>query len=273
MITCNIKGGVGNQLFQVAFAYATAKRANKELILLDRQFDGAGQGRNISSYYNTLFRKVKRCTPYFAERYQIDEQQFAFHQIQDLIVETQLPANCLVIANGYFQSEKYFLNMKDELRQLFLPDEGVGAYLQKVTDKYNELLQAHDYCYIGVRRGDYLKHPHIHNPCDFSYYEKAMQQVPAEKYYIASDDIEWCKANFKGDQFVFFEGLDDYLQLLIGTLFGKYIISNSSYHWWASYFSCAPDPLIVAPDKWITCDKPNDSCNTIYRPEMIVISR
>jgi hypothetical protein len=273
MITCNIKGGIGNQLFQVAFAYATARKSGRELILLDKQFDGAGQGRHVSNYYDTLFRKVKRCTPYFAQRFQIDEQQFAFYQIQEQIAAAQLPPDSLIVANGYFQSELYFPNMRDELRKLFLPEEGVAAYLDKTLTQFRELLEQNDYCYIGVRRGDYLKHPHIHNPCDFSYYKAAMDRVPAQKYYIASDDIEWCKENFKGEQFVFFEGLDDYVQLLVGALFSKYIISNSTYHWWASYFSCALSPIIVAPDRWLAVDKSNDTCETIYRSEMIILKR
>lgn len=277
MITCSIMGGVGNQLFQIAFAYATAKRSGRECILLDNQFDGAGQGRNVATYYNTIFRKIKRCTPYFAERFQIDERQFGYHSIQDDIINAPLPANSLIIAKGYFQSELYFPKMRDELKKLFLPDEGTKSYLRLHTaaeQKYPELFgETDNLCFIGVRRGDYLKHSHIHNPCDFSYYEDAMRRVSATKYYIASDDIEWCKENFRGPQFVFFDIADDLEQLFVATLFSKYIIANSSYHWWASYLSQAQDPLIIAPDKWITLDKPNDTYMSIYRPEMIILSR
>lgn len=276
MITCSIMGGVGNQLFQVAFAYATAKRSGRECILLDNQFEGAGQGRHISTYYNTLFRKIKRYIPYFAQRFQIDERQFAYHSIQEDIINAQLPADSLIIAKGYFQSERYFPEMRDELCRLFLPDEGVTTYLKSKTtiaEKYPELFEKNDYCFIGVRRGDYLKNPHIHNPCPYSYYEEAMCRVPASRYYIASDDIEWCKAHFKGSKFIFFDIKDDLEQLFIGTVFSKYIIANSSYHWWISYLSQEPNPLIVAPNRWITPDKQNDSCETIYRPEMIVLTR
>jgi hypothetical protein len=84
-----------------------------------------------------------------------------------------------------------------------------------------------------------------------------------------SDDQTWCRANFTGDSFVFLDIKDDLDTFYVGTLFNNYIISNSSFYWWISYFSIHTNPKIVAPDKWI--NMPNYA--SIYRSEMIILER
>jgi hypothetical protein len=105
------------------------------------------------------------------------------------------------------------------------------------------------------------------------YYTKAMRACPADIYYIASDDLSWCQRNFVGPQYVFLDIEDDLTQFFIGTMFSKYILGNSTYHWWMSYLSRAERPIVVAPDKWLFSDKPASEHQTIYRQDMIVIER
>jgi hypothetical protein len=105
------------------------------------------------------------------------------------------------------------------------------------------------------------------------YYTKAMRACPADVYYIASDDLPWCRQHFLGPQYVFMDIEDDLQQFFIGTLFSKYIIGNSTYNWWMSYLSVKSDTIIIAPDKWIYADKPASAHQTIYRQDMIVIER
>jgi len=106
------------------------------------------------------------------------------------------------------------------------------------------------------------------------YYKKAMRLLPATKYYIASDDRAWCRANFVGDQYVFFDMEDDLVQLYAGCLFNKYIIGNSSYHWWMSFLSVYETPTVVAPDKWLFgSDVKWEQYSSIYRKGMVVVER
>jgi hypothetical protein len=103
-----------------------------------------------------------------------------------------------------------------------------------------------------------------------TYYNKAMSYFPSTtRFYIISDDLDWCKANFKGDQFVFLDIHDDLDTFYVGTLFPNYIISNSTFYWWISYFSMYDSPRIIAPDKWISL--PN--YQTIYRSDMFIVER
>jgi len=178
---------------------------------------------------------------------------------------------------GYFQSDQYFLDNSKNIKQLFTPEGGIKKWLKTNSDvfeKWPELFEDHEFCFLGVRRGDYVQKAYCHNPCGMDYFQKAMLAQPAQKYYIASDDLDWCKTKFVGDQFVFFDIADDLVQLLTGCLFKKYIIANSTFHWWMSFLSVYEAPSIVAPDKWIFgSNAPFESYSSIYRKEMQIIQR
>jgi len=260
-VTVDLMGGLGNQLFQIATGYALSKRLGTEFYLSNGRFQGCGAGSQPSKYRHTLYARLpwKDC-PHDTLR--LKEREFAYTPFPTL-EPTQN-----ILLDGYFQSEHYFPNMRTELRALFTPAD------HELPCPYPELLLGKvDACFLGVRRGDYLRHPRIHNPCGMDYYTKAMRACPADVYYIASDDLPWCRQHFLGPQYVFMDIEDDLQQFFIGTLFSKYIIGNSTYNWWMSYLSVKSDPIIIAPDKWIYADKPASAHQTIYRQDMIVIER
>ena len=107
-----------------------------------------------------------------------------------------------------------------------------------------------------------------------TFYNNAMDLMKKEKYYILSDDFNWVKNNFKGDNYKYLEIKDDLEQLLVSCLFKNYIISNSTFYWWGSFLSIYDNPTIIAPDKWV--NGPNvrkDEYWSIYRDNMKVIER
>jgi autotransporter strand-loop-strand O-heptosyltransferase len=57
-ITINIKGGIGNQMFQIALLYGIADQLGRKLILQKNQFIECRQGSHPSIYYNTFFDKI-----------------------------------------------------------------------------------------------------------------------------------------------------------------------------------------------------------------------
>jgi len=277
MITCNLKGGIGNQLFQIATTYALARQQDVSFAIIDQQFDGAGTGSHPSKYYTNLFQQVPRITNSTNSTNSnpiriYKEPKWTYTPI----TETVQP-NIILQLDGYFQSEQYFQEYSSEIRQLFTPEGGIRQWLKTksaVYEQFPELFDDHDFCFIGVRRGDYVVKAAFHNPCGPDYYTKALAALPATKYYIGSDDIAWCKEHFIGDQYVFFDIQDDLTQLLTGCLFKNYIIANSTFHWWMSYLSVFPEPRIVAPDKWIFGSSARfEEYSTIYREGMQMIER
>jgi Glycosyl transferase family 11 len=279
-ITASFFGGVGNQLFQVAIAYAYSRKYNLRLIFEKNEFGGCRQGSHPSKYYDSIFEKLPFQEDPLTSKIIINERAWRYYNI-DPEIERAIAVGSpesVICLNGYFQSELHFKEYAQEIKALFTPRIGIIDFLKQnstVFDTYPELLdQTNDFCFVGIRRGDYVTHWQCHNPCGKTYYNSAMEKIPATKYYILSDDLSWVKRNYVGPQYVYLDISDDLIQFYVITLFKKYIISNSSFYWWGSYLSIYDDVQIVAPDKWVNVDdNSKESYMPIYRDEMQIIER
>ena len=269
-ICAELIGGLGNQLFQISNAYILSQRFKTKFVInFDRFF--CGQGNHPSKYFSTLYLNIK---PYIGElsthSIAYAEKGFAYYNHNTDILAL-LEGNNEIHMKGYWQSEHYFSNKKNELRELFnmkFPFLHIPKHVFLDNPAIHDITNTS--CLICVRRGDYLKNPQIHNPCGMTYFNRAITHFPSStKFFIISDDLKWCMENFKGDQFVFLDIKDDLVTLSVGALFNNYIISNSTFYWWMSYFSIYEAPTIVAPDKWINISHHQ----SIYRSEMIIIER
>ena len=151
MITCNLKGGIGNQLFQIATTYALAKRQDVSFAIIDQQFEGAGTGSHPSKYYANLFQQVPRITINQPIRV-YKEPKWTYTPITEIV-----QPNTILQLDGYFQSELYFQEYSSEIRQLFTPEGGIQQWLKtnsNIFEQFPELFGDHVICFIGVRRGD-----------------------------------------------------------------------------------------------------------------------
>ena len=134
---------------------------------------------------------------------------------------------------GFFQSEKYFVHCKEEVKEVFkLP----------VTIGYQ------DYCSIHVRRGDYVKYAAHFPPTSLNYLRLAMKEMKSrgvKKFIVCSDDINWCKKNMDGVEFS--EGLNPFEDMALMASCGNHIITNSTFSWWAAYLGVNPDRHVISP--------------------------
>ena len=155
--------------------------------------------------------------------------------------------------NGYFQTEKYFIGIKEDLRGIFsfkshFVDLG-NRYLEEMR-KGNELISLH------VRRGDYTLYPDHHPTCDLSYYTKAIEEIKKISgentlIVIFSDDKDWClenMGNYIGDNFIIPDPKNPYVELYMMTKCDYHVIANSSFSWWGSWLS--DSKLTIAPSRW-----------------------
>jgi len=139
--------------------------------------------------------------------------------------------------SGYFQSERYFFEHRDLIKELLTP---------KIEIKRESGL-----CGIHVRRGDYVNLTDCYVQLGMDYYLEAMRRSGCNKFLIFSDDIWWCKQNFKGNQFEFSENKKDYEDLAIMAKRCEHnIMANSSFSWWGSYLNDNCDKKIIAPARW-----------------------
>jgi len=140
--------------------------------------------------------------------------------------------------HGYFQSWKYFDHCKEEIKQAFTPKPINNPELFRGV------------CSIHVRRGDYLKYPGHHPTQGLEYYKRAMKLIPCDKFLVISDDPEYCKRIFKGDQFIVSESAPQDVDFKTMISCSHHIIANSSFSWWAAYLGDSSEKVIVAPKNW-----------------------
>ena len=157
---------------------------------------------------------------------------------------------------GYWQSEKYFAEVVDEVRRDFqfrLPLPPADAALAKRIQSENSVS-------VHVRRGDYLKKRRIadYNVCTETYYRRAIEAIQAQVnepvFYVFSDDPAWCQAQEffpTGTVFVSgHEGPNAYIDMQLMSLCRHHIIANSSFSWWGAWLGQSKDAVTLAPNTW-----------------------
>jgi len=242
-IAVQLQGGLANNLFQIAAAYAYGLEHGKTPFFPD--VSTCVTFNPLSSYSTNILRNVS-LSPLINEYPKVyNESGFHFNKIPEV------KGNLFI--TGYYQSEKYFSNYKEEIRKLFsYPDE----YVTEIKQKYERLL-VNNTCALHVRRGDYVAVSDYHPTQDLDYYVKAIETIESlglenMKFLVFSDDIEWCKSAFSSldKDFVYIENNPDYEDLLLMSLCDHNIIGNSTFSWWGAWLNSNTEKTVVSPMKW-----------------------
>lgn len=166
-----------------------------------------------------------------------------FHFDQELL--EGCPDN--VVLQGYFQTEKYFKHIEDEIRQDFTFKDAILNPCKEMIESVDNPIALH------VRRTDYVTNSANHPPCTLEYYEKALSYFDDDRNVIVfSDDPGWCSEQefFSGDRFMISENEDNRLDLCLMSLCNDFIIANSSFSWWGAWLSSNKDKKVIAPLQW-----------------------
>jgi len=238
-------GRWGNCLFQIAATIGYSQR--HKVNYLFPEWEGF---THLNHKFNTGM---------VGSSYSYMERRFAF---------TPIPLTRDIDLEGYFQSEKYFDNCKDYIREIFKPNSEIENY---INEKYSELLIKNT-CSIHVRRTDYLEFCDYHYNLGLDYYNKAMPLIDYCTFVVFSDDIEWCKKNLKAKNIIFIEGEKDVVDFYLMSKCKNHIIANSSFSWWASYLNADESKMVIAPRKdcWFGA-KQNHSVNDLYLDSWILV--
>tara|TARA_R100000008_G_scaffold64141_1_gene41249 strand:- start:47 stop:808 length:762 start_codon:yes stop_codon:yes gene_type:complete len=253
MISCELAGGLGNYMFQIAAGYTLAKKNDDEFSV---DFDLAVQiHKNINNYKENILRKVKN-----------EKSNVKYYYQENNFTYEKLPYVKNLLLKGYFQSEKYLD------RELILDLYSIDSKsYEHITNYYLPLLDKNTSVSLHVRRGDYLDKVDRHPPTELSYCENAMNHYGSNyNFLVMSDDIEWCKKNITGDNVVFIEGEYDYIDLWLMSLCQHNIITNSSFSWWGSWLNQNKNKSVIAPKVWFGPNKNLDS-RDIYCKDWILI--
>ena len=182
MIYLNLKGGLGNMMFQIAAAKSISLSLNTNfsfpnlrhhLVYLSTETQYNPKVNYCNEYLNLPFlREVKTETP----NYPIHTITFPFHY-------QNIPINVTSIRiDGFFQSEKYFKKHKEQILEMFAPDEKISNHLYS---KYGDLLEKQTTS-IHVRRGDYIQNSKHHFIQGLNYFNQRIKILndSTEKFLI-----------------------------------------------------------------------------------------
>ena len=240
MIICKTQGGLGNQLFQWAYARSLSVDFNLPFFL-------------DLNFYNNQFGVTKRS--FLLSKFKnINFNIFNGYNVNRLIRITDdfnykkitYQENLNYYLDGYWQSEKYFKSNSDTIKkELSINEEDKSKFLSK----YPELLKKS--VSIHVRRTDYVNQQHNHPLQTIEYYKNAINYIGEYNHLlIFSDDINWCKENLEFSNMIFIENNDEITDMQIMSLCTDNIIANSSFSWWGAWLNNNPNKKIVAPEKW-----------------------
>lgn len=262
MVIIKLQGGLGNQLFQYAFGRSFAIKRNTEFKLDISFYSLKFNGITPRHYHLKDFNIKAGVTGEQGDAKVIKEKSFQFDSSIWDIFDTR--GN--IYLDGYWQSEKYFIDIKDLiLSEISLKNPG-----QEMLE-IDKKIKAENSIALHIRRGDYIsdkKTYHFHGTCDNKYYEKAIDYIlstkliPNPSLYIFSDDIEWVKINFKNRlpiEFVSGDKIKDTEELILMSHCKHNIIANSTFSWWGAWLNTNREKTVIAPQKWFNNEKVNTS--------------
>lgn len=301
MVIIQLAGGLGNQMFQYAL-YLQLKSLGREVkiddvsgFVGDEQREpallpfGAAYERPAKKELQTMldssmlpWNRMKRKLfgrhkkSYFEESKLFQPEVLTW---DDLYLE------------GYWQSEKYFQAVSDQVRKAYDTDRMI-AWLReeglwdggdgsdgKRKSAAQYLQEINNTCSVSVhvRRGDYLTPENqalFGGICTEAYYKEGIRRMrecyPQCRFYLFCNDREWESSGIgqaEDMERVTLSGDPrdvDYAEFVLMSRCKHHILANSSFSWWASYLNPHPEKTVFAPERWLNGTDSRD----FYRGDM-----
>jgi len=245
IVTVHIMGGLGNQLFQLAAAYAYAKKEGGKLCIRHITENG-----DRPVYWDTLLHRIQPYLVASLPHLPIWQESLPtmYQEIGPLF-----PSGLQL--HGYLQTSKYWKERKEEIHALFSADD---TLVSSLSPTYQYLLDNKDrVVVVHARRTDYLKtpgHVQFHGPLTGDYYRRAISRIQVTNpiWVLTSDDNRFwteIESDLVGihTPILLMESSDIRAFALLQQ-FQHFILSNSTFIWWCAWLSGATD--VIVPSQW-----------------------
>lgn len=301
MVIIRMSGGLGNQMFQYAL-YLKLSSQGKTV-----KFDDINEYRHDNArpimlsvfgidYPRASWGEIIEWTDGSLKiSHRIRRKLFGRKSLEkkekDCNFDPTLLEQDPVYLSGWFQSEKYFKDIEEEIRKTFtFPNRltmHLPADLEQHIGTYQFMIERTQAISVHIRRGDYLLADEVYGGiCTSAYYETAIAYLkaryPGAVFYVFSNDLKWAKhwlesRYCKGEerelpqQFCLIEETTEHTGFLDMMLMSKckhHILANSSFSWWGAWLNPSPEKTIIAPSCWFQ----NQECKDIYTKGMIKVS-
>jgi len=283
MIKVILQGGLGNQMFEYAAAYALARRNNVPLALDMSYMDVFGHKswcrpyelsvfglHNISKFTSDRHLAVRflpRLRTWCRKRDLSTIGRYVF----DVESLDKAPHGKSLILFDYFANCHLFDQYREDLLRAF-------TFVLKPNDVNDILLKEiaeTDSVSVHIRRGDYLNsaNANVFFQPTVEWYQQTIayinEHVKAPHYYFFSDDIAWVKEQFADVQNATFvdinHGKDAYNDMRLMSACKHNIIANSTFSWWGAWLNTNSSKIVIAPARYYM----NDEGNKKYLSRMI----
>ncbi|MBC3303295.1 alpha-1,2-fucosyltransferase [Pseudomonas sp. SWRI18] len=256
-----LQGGLGNQLFQLAWAKYAESVLDQSVtcdskVLLAKSIHGGIRLSDLIDFDHLQFSR--RCIffeqSYLAKAARLISRKMGLRKLggyllYDFDAETKF-SDALEAVNcrfhfGYFQYVQSALFVRNQLRSLIFDKN--AHLIAKGQKLYSHSVGVH------VRRGDFLLSTDPrHKVMDESYYLAAIRHFKDREFVIFTDDKAWCEKVFDGQNFKICgllsadvkPAIADFLSLVCCK---DYIIGNSTFAWWAAFLSFTSKPVVYMP--------------------------
>ncbi len=290
MIIVRLMGGLGNQMFQYATGRSLATKRKTDLMLDSITYFENQPAENTPREYElnsyplsariATQGELKKFFPndYFKEA-RLEKLKKSFGLNKKLVIYNELglgyhpevlklPNNSYL--NGFWQNEKYFIDIRGALLKEFEPT----TPLTQKGMRYLEKIKACEAVSLHIRRDDYISNKYankFHGLAPLEYYHTAFnfirKKLPEKsiEMFVFSTDIAWCKKNLKFSVPITFvegnnKGADD-MRLMKHCRHN--IMANSSFSWWGAWLNTNPDKIVIAPKIWFQDKKANEKIEII----------
>lgn len=288
MIIVNLTGGLGNQLFQYAFAKYLATKNNCVLKLdvssyenyewhnyslsrlsIDEVFASPVECDKYKGIRLNFFQKIYR--KLLGLNYLLVEGNFQFNPDYEL---KKVP----IYLDGYWQSENYFKEIELKIRNDFF----IKIPPSKKNQVLIEKMQQENAVSLHIRRGNYVNVSHVnetHGTSSLEYYNEAVKIISTKVvdpiFYIFSDDILWAKNNLNLNFETVFVDINDaksdYEDLRLMSTCKHNITANSTFSWWGAWLNANNSKIVICPKVWFNDKKLNDQTNYLIPAEWLRI--
>lgn len=219
--------------------------------------------KNMPQWQWFLFRLIKKIRPKanIKKEFYFDKHLYKiwfklglyFYECNHGIAKYISPITNNVMVRGWFESADYFKEIDETIRKEFTPIYEIFPLSKKILQKIEE----RETICVTVRRGDFLAPQHGRfRVCSELFYTEGvstiLQNHPDAQVLVCSDDIQWCKKNLKFQTKTIYEpeGLPIWEKMRIMSSCHHFVISNSSFSWWAQHLSKNEEKMVIAPKIW-----------------------
>ena len=280
MITCNLMGGLGNQIFQIFATISYGIKSGNPFKFLALQKLGGGSTTIRYTFWESFFSNLK---PFLINELPLNIE---------VVRENGFPYNIIPISKlikkdvmlyGYFQSYKYFHENYNVICRIIGLEKMKEQLLQKTNVTNDYLVNTIS---MHFRIGDYKKIQQFHPLATYSFYERAVTHIKKVNsnqsfnimYFCEDVDIEDVliiinKLSSKFPDYSFIRGtnsLEDWEQMLLMSCCHHNIIANSSFSWWSAYFNSNPNKIVCYPSVWFG-EIANNDTRDLCPPEWVKI--